>query len=582
MNAWKKRLLAVLLALCMTGGSTLPAYAVAEPDLALEDAFGTSDCEVIAQEAVEDLSEEEADTAAEEAAAAEAEEKATAQEPAAEKETPEEETAAPAEQDSTIEEIVPAEGSGEAESAALELRWKQGDDYVASADIGYVYTGEIIAPEYQLWDTETKQAVEGDWAEVYCLDEKGDETAQEADRINCGRVYLFLYEKDEQGKPTGDPVASGSFCITPAEQTIAGVKDSYSQSCSTTLALKPTAQGTISYVSSDSAVVAVDQKGVLSFLSGGTATITITAAATENYQQAVKTVKVTAKKRNDTITASANSYTVKYGKNKTFKLNAKAESGTALTYKSSDTRVVKVNSVGTCTLVGMGKATITVSSKGNGAYNKGQQEISVVSYHTARSLSYSKSYKSGKYYKALMALKLTGGKRADTVAIALSQLGYHEGKSRSKLSGKASGSGNNTEYGRYYGLTCGAWCAMFVSWCAREAGVSTGVIPKYCAVRSYYSYYHRSGRKFYSWKKIRSGSYKPKKGDLIMYANVKGGVAHHIGYVISSSYSGKKLTLVTVEGNTKDQVRKVTMKLTKSGSGKINGHYILGVAHPNY
>lgn len=198
-------------------------------------------------------------------------------------------------------------------------------------------------------------------------------------------------------------------------------------------------------------------------------------------------------------------------------------------------------------------------------------------------LSYSSSYKSGKYYKALMALKLIGTARSNIVEIALSQLGYHEGKSTSQLGGNGTGSGNYTEYGRYYGLTYGAWCAMFVSWCAREDGVSTSVIPKYAAVRDYYTFYHRSGQKFYSWKTVRTMGYQPQVGDLIMYANTQGGTAHHIGYVISSSYSSSKVVLTTVEGNTSDQVRKVVMNMSRSSSsGYVNSHYILGVAHPNY
>ncbi|MCD8190646.1 MAG: CHAP domain-containing protein [Clostridiales bacterium] len=244
--------------------------------------------------------------------------------------------------------------------------------------------------------------------------------------------------------------------------------------------------------------------------------------------------------------------------------------------------MVTVNSSGKCTLKGVGTATITVTAAQTNACNEAAATVKITVYTTAKTLKYSSSYKKGKYYKALMALKLTGGKRSNIVTIALSQLGYHESSSKSKLSGTSSGKGNCTEYGRYYGMTQAAWCAMFVSWCAREAGVSTSVIPKYAAVRNYHSYYKKKGR-FYSWTKTRKKSYVPKQGDLIIYANVKGGTAHHIGYVVSVTYTSSKIKIVTVEGNSSDQVRKKTLTLKRSNSsGKINGQYILGFAKPNY
>ena len=53
----------------------------------------------------------------------------------------------------------------------------------------------------------------------------------------------------------------------------------------------------------------------------------------------------------------------------------------------------------------------------------------------------------------------------DIVDIALSQIGYKEG------------SGNNTKYGKWYGMNGAAWCHMFVSWCAYKCGESAAV-PK--------------------------------------------------------------------------------------------------------
>ncbi len=81
---------------------------------------------------------------------------------------------------------------------------------------------------------------------------------------------------------------------------------------------------------------------------------------------------------------------------------------------------------------------------------------------SALSYSGSASYKSGKYYKALTQVNLTGNQRTDIVNIAKSQVGYQEGANSSQLSGTVRGNGNCTEYGRWYGLQ-DMWCAMFVS-----------------------------------------------------------------------------------------------------------------------
>ncbi|MBR6535421.1 MAG: hypothetical protein IKT65_07560, partial [Clostridia bacterium] len=68
----------------------------------------------------------------------------------------------------------------------------------------------------------------------------------------------------------------------------------------------------------------------------------------------------------------------------------------------------------------------------------------------AVSYSGSSSYMSGRYYRALSALTLTGDQRTDIVNVARSQIGYQEGSSSSQLSGEVAGEYNYTEYGRWY------------------------------------------------------------------------------------------------------------------------------------
>jgi hypothetical protein len=281
------------------------------------------------------------------------------------------------------------------------------------------------------------------------------------------------------------------------------------------------------------------------------------------------------------ITVSKASVAQHYQKGGTFSLSAKTSGDGKLSYTSSDSSVLSVDKKGECTMNKPGTVTITIKAKSTSHYKSATGQVQVSVYRKAKKLSYSKTYKKSKYYKALTKLQLTGTTGQNATDIALSQLGYKEGRSSGQLAGNGKGKGNWTEYGRQYGLNHQPWCAIFVNWCARESGASYSAVPKYCAVRYYHSYFKHQGR-FHSWKSVRSGSYKPKKGDIILYAYSKGGVAHHIGYVMDVSYEDSKVHVTTVEGNTQDAVRIVDVNYSNTGSGKHGGHYILGMANPKW
>ena len=149
---------------------------------------------------------------------------------------------------------------------------------------------------------------------------------------------------------------------------------------------------------------------------------------------------------------------------------------------------------------------------------------------------------------------LTGVKANDIVAVAMAQNGYSSAKE------------NHTAYNLwYYGKDqSAAWCAIFVSWCASQCGISTGVIPKMAYVPSITSWYKSKG-KFNAKKTL------PQKGDLIIYAG-----SRHIGIVTETvtSSSGK---VSTIEGNTgNDQVK------YRQNYMKWNSSAILGYCHPSY
>lgn len=115
----------------------------------------------------------------------------------------------------------------------------------------------------------------------------------------------------------------------------------------------------------------------------------------------------------------------------------------------------------------------------------------------------------------------TGNQRKDIVAVALTQLGYMEGTN------------NSTKYGNWYGMPNQPWCAMFISWCANQAGISTGIIQK--NARAHPTYFGLSAKS--------GSSYRPRAGDLFFCK--RGGSYAHAGIVhyVDGNY------FYTIEGN---------------------------------
>ncbi len=162
--------------------------------------------------------------------------------------------------------------------------------------------------------------------------------------------------------------------------------------------------------------------------------------------------------------------------------------------------------------------------------------VSISVFAVTPSYTVSSSYKKGAYYSKLLDVKLTGNQATDIVNVALSQVGYHEGSSASNLSGNSTSQANYTEYGRWFGQQ-GNWCAMFISWCAGQAGIPTSIIKKNaCASGSVCQY---------GEKKYKFGSRSPKAGDIIYIQNDSDSDVDHVGliYKVDDTY------IYAVEGN---------------------------------
>lgn len=137
--------------------------------------------------------------------------------------------------------------------------------------------------------------------------------------------------------------------------------------------------GELSFSSSDTKVVTIGAKtGLVKVVGAGTATITITAAETEEYNKAVKKVKVTVSaktKKNQTIKASDQTATVG---DEPFELEAETSGDGALSFSSGNTKVVTIGAKsGLVKVVGAGTATITITAAETEKYNKATKTVKI-------------------------------------------------------------------------------------------------------------------------------------------------------------------------------------------------------------
>ena len=186
-------------------------------------------------------------------------------------------------------------------------------------------------------------------------------------------------------------------------------------------------------------------------------------------------------------------------------------------------------------------------------------------------------YMSGKYYRQLCDVKLSGDPRTDIVAIAKSQVGYQEGNSDDQLTGEIHGGKNFTEYGNWYGVQ-DMWCAMFVSWCADQAGVSTDIIPSHCATPEGLSWFAMRGVA-YARADVQARKYTPKPGDIVYFKSSRNAKpTNHVGIV--TAYSNGRI--YTVEGNIGTVGVSTNGGMVAEKSYPITNNFIVYVCSPNY
>ena len=121
-----------------------------------------------------------------------------------------------------------------------------------------------------------------------------------------------------------------------------------------------------------------------------------------------------------------------------------------------------------------------------------------------------------------------------------------------------------TPYGEWYGMNGQPWCAMFVSWCAHEAGYLGTKIPRYAYCPYGKTWYVQQGK--YA---ARNSNYKPMRGDVVFFWD--GSEISHTGIVVGRTDT----TVSVIEGNAS---RKVMLKTYSLTSTYIDGY---GIFDPN-
>lgn len=195
---------------------------------------------------------------------------------------------------------------------------------------------------------------------------------------------------------------------------------------------------------------------------------------------------------------------------------------------------------------------------------------------------FSPEYMSGKYYRQLQEVTLTGNCREDILAVAASQTGYSEGNQENQIDGSYGGSGNCTEYGRYLNSNGSAWCSEFASWCARMAGVPTDILHS-----SWSANVETFAAPYYTWSQtvFAGGNYTPRPGDLALFAwngtSPTEKSLSHTAIVKDTTVSGGKVSLTVIDGNSNGAVRQHSYTIRASDGYTGKGYLVYFVA-PDY
>ena len=165
----------------------------------------------------------------------------------------------------------------------------------------------------------------------------------------------------------------------------------------------------------------------------------------------------------------------------------------------------------------------------------------------------------------------TGEWREDTLTVAKSQLGYRESSVNFiNQDGERKG---YTRYGAMYGIPYGDWCGMFVQFSMHYAGVPTKVMAGSPSVPTWVKD-AKEAEQFQA-----AGEYTPQAGDIIFFDWDHKDSADHVGIVeeVKKNNDGEVVSIITIEGNSKNEVRRNTYKANDSD---IYGYAVIPDTNP--
>lgn len=205
-----------------------------------------------------------------------------------------------------------------------------------------------------------------------------DYTVSYSNNTNAGTGKVTI-----TGKRNYTGSVTKTFTISKATPTFTGTT-SYSKKADSsdwTLNIKSSNNADLTYKSSDTSIATVNSSGKVTLKGkAGTVMITVTSAATANYNSASKQIKVTVAEADlpaASIITEHDSYS-KTTNDSSFNLNASANSGGKLTYSSSNTSVASVSSAGYVTLKGTaGTAVITIKCAATDNYASASKTITI-------------------------------------------------------------------------------------------------------------------------------------------------------------------------------------------------------------
>lgn len=153
---------------------------------------------------------------------------------------------------------------------------------------------------------------------------------------------------------------------------------------------------------------------------------------------------------------------------------------------------------------------------------------------------------------------LSGNWADDLIAVAESQLGYHESTNNYILDEGGYIHGY-TRYGAWYGSPYGDWCAMFASFCLHYAGIPESSLPYEAGCTRWVELLTQAGL-------YTTGA--PERGALAFFDKNADGLADHVGIVTAVSDDGFQ----TIEGN----LGKAVVSQTHSyADGEVLGYGLL-------